>query len=141
MKYDWNNWNLGGKTIFSSACVATASMLMNWVDIGIVSQSGLSQGSFLFLALWIYPLLMLLKNQAIDKKWGLTCSITSVVFTLGYISSKSIEIFGRTVNAAAVGAYIFLLASIALIVGVTKYTPNSIPAPGVDEEADERQDQ
>jgi len=51
------------------------------------------------------------------------CSIVSVAFTIGYISSKSIEMFGETVNAAATGAYLFLLASIALIVGVVKYAP------------------
>jgi hypothetical protein len=31
--------------------------------------------------------------------------------------------FGETINAAATGAYLFLLASIALIVGIVKYTP------------------
>ena len=123
MKFDWKNWSLGGKVIFVAACVATASMLMKWVDVGIASQSGLSQGAFLFLGLWVYPVLMLFKNKNIHRIWGLVCSICSVVFTLGYISSKSIEMFGQTVNAAATGAYLFLLASIALIVGVVKYTP------------------
>jgi len=46
MKFDWKNWNLGGKVIFVAACVATVSMLMKWVDVGIASQSGLSQGAF-----------------------------------------------------------------------------------------------
>ncbi len=123
MKFDWQNWNVGGKVIFVAACVATASMLMKWVDVGIASQSGLSQGVFLLLGLWVYPVLMLFKNKAIHRAWGLVCSIASVVFTLGYISSKSIELFGETVNAAATGAYLFLLASIALIVAIIKYKP------------------
>ena len=123
MKFDWKNWNLGGKVIFVAACVATASMLMKWVDVGIASQSGLSQQTFFFLGLWIYPVIMLFKNKHIHRIWGLVCSICSVVFTLGYISSKSIEMFGETVNAAATGAYLFLLASIALIVGIIKYKP------------------
>jgi hypothetical protein len=124
MKFDWKNWNLGGKIIFVAACVATLSMLMKWVDIGFASQSGLTQGAFLFLGLWIYPVIMLFKNKNIQRIWGLACSICSVVFTLGYISSKTIEIFGETANVAATGAYLFLLASIALIVGVVKYTPS-----------------
>jgi len=123
MKFDWKNWNLGGKVIFAAACVATISVLMRWVDVGIASQSGLSQGAFLFLGLWIYPVLMLFKNKAIHRVWGLMCSIASVVLTLGYISSKSVELFGETVNAAASGSYLFLLASIALIVGLVKYKP------------------
>ena len=121
MKFDWNNWNIGGKIIFVAACVATLSMLMNWVDIGIASQSGLSQGAVFFLGLWVYPVLMLFKNNAIHRLWGMVCSIASVVFTLIYISSKSVELFGKTMNASATGAYLFLLASIALIVGIVKY--------------------
>ena len=121
MKYDWNNWNIGGKIIFVSSCAATLSMIMNWVDVGIASQSGLSQGAFLFLLLWIYPVLMLFKNKPILKSWGLGFSIASVIFSLVYISSKSIELFGRSVNAAASGAYIFLFASIGLIFGIIKY--------------------
>ena len=123
MKVDWKIWNIGGKIIFVAACGATTSMLMKWVDFGIASQSGLSQLAFLFLALWIYPVTMLFQNKTIHRIWGLVCSLCSVVFTLAYITSKSIEMFGETVNAAGAGAYIFLFASIALVVGVVKYTP------------------
>ena len=123
MKFDWYNWNFGGKVIFVATCVAMVSMLMKWVDVGILSQSGLSQGAFLFLGLWIYPFLMLFKNKSISRVWGLLCSIASVVFALSYISSKSIELFGEKVNVAATGAYLFMLASIALIFGIIKYEP------------------
>jgi len=85
MKFDWKNWNLGGKVIFVAGCVAIISMLMKWVDIGIASQSGLSQGAFLFLGLWVYPLLMLFKNKSINRLWGLVCSIASIVITIGYM--------------------------------------------------------
>ena len=123
MNFDWKNWNLGGKVIFVAACVATASMLMKWVDIGIASRSGLSELAFLFLGLWIYPVIMLFKNKEIKLIWGLVCSISSLVLTIAYISSTTAEVFGETVNAASTGAYLFLLASIALIVGVVKYAP------------------
>lgn len=123
MKFDWKNWNMGGKVIFVAACVAIGSMLMKWVDIGIVSQSGLSQGTFLFLVLWVYPLLMLFQNKDIHQVWGLGCSIASVIATLAYISSKSVDFLGEAVNASASGAYLFLIASIALTVGIVKYKP------------------
>ena len=42
-------------------------MLMKWVDVGIASQSGLSQEAFLFLGFWVYPVLMLFKNKEIRK--------------------------------------------------------------------------
>jgi hypothetical protein len=123
LKLDWKNWNIGGKIVFISTCVSTVSMFMKWVDIGIVSQTGLSQMAFLFLILYVYPVLMLLKNKPIKKLWGITCSIVAVGLAIWYISSKSIDLFGETANAAASGAWLFLLSSIALIVGVVKYTP------------------
>lgn len=126
MKYDWENWNFGGRIIFVAACAAIMSIVMKWVDIGIASQTGFSQGTFLLLGLWVYPVLMIFKNKVIEKSWGLACSIISVVGTLGYISSKSIDLFGETVNVAANGAWLFLIASVALVVGVVKYTPGNI---------------
>ena len=125
MQINWNNWNQGGKVIFAASCVAVLSMLMAWVDIGIASQSGLAQGTVLFLGLWYYPAIKVLKNEAIDNKIGLVCGALSVLFTIGYISSKSVELMGNSVNAAGSGAYVFLLASIALVVGVHKYVPAS----------------
>jgi len=123
MDFDWKNWSIGGKIIFVSICVSAVSMFMKWVDIGIASQSGLSQGTFLFLGLYIYPFIMLFKNNPIKRSWGLICSSTAVALALWYISSKSVEMFGQTINAAASGAWLFLLSSIALIVGIIKYTP------------------
>jgi hypothetical protein len=123
MKFDWANWNLGGRIIFVAACAATVSMFMDWISIGFASQSGLTQGAFLFLGLWVYPVLMLFKNKSISRAWGLVCSIASVVFTIAYIGSKSINLFGKTINAASTGAWLFFLVSIALIVGVIKYSP------------------
>lgn len=123
MTFDWKNWNIGAKVIFVTACLSTLSMFMKWVDVGIASQTGLSQGAFLFLALYAYPVLMIFKNKSISRLWGLICAIVAVACVLGYINSKSIELFGQTGNAAATGAYLFLLASVGLIVGIVKYSP------------------
>lgn len=125
LKLDWKHWNIGGRIVFISTCVSIVSMFMKWVDIGIASQTGLSQMTFLFLILYVYPVLMLLKNNPIKKLWGITCSIVAVGLAIWYISSKSIDLFGETANAAASGAWLFLLSSIALIVGVVKYAPYS----------------
>jgi hypothetical protein len=126
IKFDWKNWNFGGRIIFVAGCVAMTSMFMKWVDIGIVSQTGFSQGTFILLGLWVYPILMLFKNKVIHQVWGLVCSITSVVLSINYIASKSVDVgLNRVimVNVAATGAYLFMLASIALIVGIVKYKP------------------
>lgn len=121
MKVDWANWDSGAKIIFVAACAATLSMFMDWVSIGFASQSGLAQGAFLLLGLWVYPVLMLLKGLPIRRSWGIGLSCASVVLTAIYIGSKSIEVFGKTINAAATGAWLFLLVSMALTVGIAKY--------------------
>jgi GYF domain 2 len=132
MKFDWKNWNVGGKVIFVATCASTISMFMNWVDIGFASQSGLTQGAFLLLVFYIYPALRLFQNKSIQKGWGFACAILSVICAIIYINSKSIEFFGKTINAASTGAWLFLLASVALIVGIFKYrAPTSTEHPRV----------
>lgn len=123
MKFDWKNWNTGGKTIFAATTASAVSMFMNWTDIGFASQSGFSQQAFLFLVLWIYPVFKLLKNHPISRIGGVTCSIASIALTLAYINSKSVDVFGHSGNVAGTGAWIFMFASIALLIGVLKYSP------------------
>ncbi len=118
---DWENWNVGGKTIFVASCVAAGSMFVKWVDVGFISANGLSQGGILFLGVFIYPFLMLMKKNPIHMQGGIACGAGGVILGMLYISSVSKEWSGESVNFAAVGPYIFIGASIALIVGVVKY--------------------
>ena len=121
-KQKWQVWSMGNKMIFSSACVAAVSMLLNWVDIGFASSNGLSQGTFILLGFYVYPVMRLLKNEDMNKLWGRICSIGSLVGAIFYISSCTISAFGSTVNTASTGAYLFLFASIAFIIGIEKYS-------------------
>jgi len=114
MKFDWDNWNTGGRIIFVAACAATLSMFMNWVDVGITTRIGISQGVFAYLGLWIYPVLMLFNNRPISLSWGLLCAILSFIVTVYYIAIRSKELLGGTYNFSAIGAWVFLCASIAL---------------------------
>ena len=121
MKIDWSNWNTGGKIIFVSSCAAAASFLLPWVDIGFTSRNGITQGAVLLGLLYVYPILKLLNNQDMKKWLGITFGVLSVIFTIVYISSKTIDLFGRTVNVASFGSHLFLITSVILIVGVVKY--------------------
>lgn len=121
MKFDWNNWNTGGRIIFVASCAAVVSMFMNWVDIGIASQTGLSSGTVLLLGLYIYPVLKLFKNEPIHKTGGIACAAISVACAIFYINAQSIGFFGHSVNAAAGGAWLFLIASGGLVAGVIQY--------------------
>ena len=116
----WENWSLNNKIIFVAACVSTVSMLLSWVDIGISSANGFSTGTFLLLGFYAYPMMQLVKNNELNKLYARICSFGSLVCSIIYISSNTISMFGESINVSSTGAYIFLLASIAFIVGVEK---------------------
>tara|TARA_B100000700_G_C14858643_1_gene767528 strand:+ start:150 stop:530 length:381 start_codon:yes stop_codon:yes gene_type:complete len=120
MNISWNDWDLGAKTIFIASCAAVISMVLPWVDIGIVSSNGIMQGGFLLLLLYVYPALKILKNGKMNKKIALGLSVVSVIGSVVWIFSKSVTIMGKSVNASGSGLYIFLLASIALTYGIWK---------------------
>jgi hypothetical protein len=130
MKFDWQNWNTGGKIIFSAARAAVLSIFMTWVEFAFISQNGLAQEAWIFLGLWIYPVLMLFKGKSINRGWGLTCSIVSTVITFIYIQEHTKFLVADTPkNTYGGGAVVFLLASIALIVGVVRYTSSTTDLP------------
>ena len=121
LKVDWNNWGLGSRIIFASSCVAIVSMLFNWVNVGFIAENGFSQQTVIFLGLWVDPALFLLQGKKIDKNIGLGCAAGSFLVTAFYINSKTVVLLGNSVNAAGLGAWIFLLASAALGYGVFQF--------------------
>ena len=121
MKIDWNNWDAGGKIIFVSSCVAALSLLLPWVDIGLVSRNGISQGAAFLVFFYAYPLINLLRSQSINKWLGTSLGVLSVLITISYISSKTLKLFGDAANVSGIGSHLFLIASITLIIGIAKY--------------------
>jgi hypothetical protein len=119
MKIAFKKWDIGGKIIFISACVALFSFLLPWVDIGLVARNAFSQFTFILGAVFIYPLLSLLKSKS-SKKWiGIVSGVLAIGLTVLYIYSKQIEwINGQTLYVAGSGAYLFVLTLISFIVGV-----------------------
>lgn len=121
MKINFKEWNFGGKLIFISTILAIFSLFMNWVDAGIIRVSGFQQQGYLFLLLYIYPVYKLLKGSKMNKLIGLICSILAAVGSIAFLTSKSVDLFGSTVNAAGAGLYLFIIASVLLIIGVAQY--------------------
>lgn len=118
-----NNMNfkqlsLGKKIILITTVIALISLFLPWVELGILSASGFPQGGYLFLIAFIYPVYCVLKNTYINKVGGLVCGIVALIASIAYISSKSDEIFGTAINVAGSGAYLFLISTIGLIIGV-----------------------
>jgi hypothetical protein len=126
LKINFSQWNLGGKLIFIAGCLAIVSLFMSWVDLGIVSASGFQQDGYLFLIFYIYPIYKLLKEKPMKKVLGLISSILAVIIGIIFMLSKSVDVFGTTVNGAGTGLYVFIIASIMLTVGIVKYDTNHV---------------
>lgn len=110
--------SLGKKIILITTVIALISLFLPWVELGILSASSFQQGGYLFLIAFIYPVYCVLKNTYINKVGGLVCGIVALIASIAYISSKSDEIFGTAINVAGSGAYLFLISTIGLIIGV-----------------------
>lgn len=110
--------SLGKKIILITTVIALISLFLPWVELGILSASGFQQGGYLFLIAFIYPVYCVLKNTYINKVGGLVCGIVALIASIAYISSKSDEIFGTAINVAGSGAYLFLISTIGLIIGI-----------------------
>jgi len=100
---------------------------MKWVDIGFTYQTGLQQGTFLFLFFWVYPVVAVLTKKPIIFVWGTICAVLSVAVTIFYISSKAIVLFGETLLVAGTGSWLFLFLSIFLFIGILTYRPHGYP--------------
>lgn len=124
MKFNFSNWDLGGKIIFISTCLAFLSFFFKWVDIGFVSQTGFGQDTFWFILLFIYPVVKVLQEKPVNKVAGYICAAVGVLFGIMYISWKSVDLFGTTINAASTGVYVFIVACVLLAFGTYKYKNN-----------------
>ena len=121
MKFNFTRWSLGGKLIFIASCLAVFSLFLKWVDFGILSVSGFQQDGYLFLVLFLYPLYALFTEKPLNKTLGLISAGLAVILGIYFAFSKTVEIFGSTVNGTGSGLYLFIIASLILIAGVIKY--------------------
>lgn len=124
MKTKISELNIGGKIILISVIVAILSLFMTWVDIRITKLSGFQQKGYLVLILYIYPVYKVLKGRNLNKVVGIICGGIAVIGMIAFLLSKSVNVFGTTVNAASTGMYVNILASVILIIGVVKYRQN-----------------
>jgi len=112
----------GSKIIFIATILAIVSLFFNWIDAGIVALSGFQQQGYLLLILFIYPFMQVIKLKPVNKVIGLVCSILSIISILIFIMSKTVEIFGTTINVASTGMYLYLVAGILLLIGVIRHS-------------------
>ncbi|WP_211184552.1 hypothetical protein [Paenibacillus lemnae] len=113
-------WDTGGKLVLVAACAAWVSFFFNWVDIGLLSQNGFSQGVVFFILLFVYPLLTVVREKRMNKSIGYILAAAGIVFAIIYISSKSLDLLGSSMNTAGSGPYLFMTASALMAAGIYK---------------------
>jgi len=118
MEFNWKNWSTGQRLIFASSAVAILSLLLPWADMGLISVNGFAQQGYLLLIFFIYPLYKLLKSNPIKPLYGFISSGLAVISSISFALSKTVEVFDTTVNLSGSGLVLFILCSIALVIGV-----------------------
>lgn len=109
--------NLGERITLAGSLIAVFSLFMDWVDIGFLSADGFQQGGYYMLIFIIYPFVKGILRQPIKKWIAVPLSALSVVFMFFFIMDKSTDFFGTSVNLAASGMYVMLLALLAVFFG------------------------
>ncbi|WP_077614101.1 hypothetical protein [Caenibacillus caldisaponilyticus] len=112
-----NQWNGGQITILIAVIAGFISMFFKWTDAILISQNGFTSGAFIFLIIFIYPVIQLIRHKPINKIAGLILAVIGVIAGIFYISSASVSLFGTSVNLSSTGPYVFIVASVLLAIG------------------------
>lgn len=120
-RFDWGMWGIGGRVIFVAACVASVSVFMKWVDIGFAKADGWSQGTFMLIGVFVYPMLRLLKGKPINLAGGLVCAGIGALGSLIFMARTCVTLGEKTAYLFGAGPVFFLLSSLALGYGIHKY--------------------
>lgn len=105
------------KIFLVSAGVAIISLFLPWVDLGFVSVNGFQQQGYLFLAGFAYTVVTIVTNKDRNKLVSLMIAIVTLLAIFAFRSSKTQNLFGKSVNFATTGVYIMILAAIGNLVG------------------------
>ncbi len=123
----FSNMKTSQKIILASGGIALFSLFLPWAqhDLGganEINRNGLEQQGYILLVLFVYPVLKALKSKTFNKKIALTSSIASVIFSVLFTFSQSVDyIFLNTsVNVSAYGLHLYVFASCLLTYGIYK---------------------
>ena len=113
-------WDWGSRMIIVAAIAAVLSLFFKWVEISMIAENGFGQGAYWFILLFLYPVLAVIREKRMNKLLGCSMAAAGIVLGLIYIFSKTADILGMTIHAAASGPYLFLAACGLLILGIYK---------------------
>lgn len=92
--------------------LATISLFMPWVDIGILSVNGFQQQGWLVLIPLLYPATSYFTGRGKNKIINLVLGILCTLFMFGFINSKDTAL---GINAATTGMYVMAFACITVV--------------------------
>ena len=121
LEFNFMEWNIGGKLIFISALLAIISLLLPWIEGGIETEIGFQQGGSIFLALYIYPFLMLAQDKDINKAAGIISALLVIILPGYYLHYMSGELREPMLDIVQSGIILFFIAGILLLVGIAQY--------------------
>ena len=113
----------GQLIVLISTGVAFISLFFPWVNAGFIWVNAFQIQTFLIMLLYILPVYQVFKRRRffLDPSHNFIVEVGSGVLaaflTLIFILTRTTFIFGRSVNLAGTGSYLFLIASLALTYG------------------------
>lgn len=111
----------GHQLILVACGLAFLSMFMPWADLGIISANGFQNDAYIFLLLWIYPIVCLSANKKLIRAICLPLSILSILLGFGVVDHLSADFFGEQVNVSGSGLYLYITSSFIFLVGSIFY--------------------
>ena len=108
MEFNWKDWSLGNRIIFSSAIIAVLSLLLPWADMGLVTINGFGQQGYILLIFYVYPIYKLLNSKPIKSIYGLLSSLLAIITSISFAFSKTVEVFNTSMNVSGSGLVLFI---------------------------------
>ena len=120
LQFNYKEWNTGGKIIFYATVLAIVSILLPWIE-GDGDTLGYQQGASVFLALYIYPFLALTMDKPFKTPLGHINGLLAVGVPGYFLYYMAEEMAAGLLEAAGIGIILFMIAGIALLIGIHKY--------------------
>lgn len=112
----------GRRMILFSAAIAAGSLTMNWASFLFLSRTGLELGLVALVLLWVYPVVVATARWRMSRRVGQWCASLSILAAaVALFKAKHVSVLGLSLDVAGVGGYLYLAASIALLLGVHRY--------------------
>ncbi len=120
LRFNFNQWNLGGKLIFVAALLAIISQVLPWIK-GRTDTLGYQQGASIFLALYLYPFFALSMDKTMNKIAGYLFGCLIIILPAYFLYYMSGEMAAPILEITGAGIILFMFSGFLLIAGIYDY--------------------